>query len=164
MHYNKSEKGRQRKRERPFDNIIAGLIKLLVGIGENVKVAKGSERHGLEVATEESTGGKVEVAKRVKSIVIKVVSVESLDVFHEVPVEVPVTLGETLQILETAFQKFRASKVRSSRKCGVARRLRLIHWNCDSIHSSPNCRSRFTTTQKRVGKRGIGNKKLRTRK
>lgn len=77
--------------------------------------------------------------KRVKSIVIKVVSVEGLDLFHELPVEVPVTLGETFEILETAFQKFSASKVRSSGKCGVARRLRLIHWNCDSIHSSLHC-------------------------
>ncbi|WVY94190.1 hypothetical protein V8G54_033278 [Vigna mungo] len=138
-----------RERERPFDKIIAGLIKLLVGIGENVKVTKGSERHGLEVATEERTGGKVEVAKRVKSIVIKVVSVEGLDLFHELPVEVPVTLGETLEILETAFQKLRARDMRSSRKCGVVTKLRLIHWNCDSILSSLHCRnSRFTTTQK----------------
>jgi len=57
-----------------------------------VKVAKGSERHGVEVATEESTCGKVEMAKRVESIVIKVVSVEGLHVFHQVPIEVPVTL------------------------------------------------------------------------
>jgi len=39
------------------------------------------------------------MAKRVESTVIKVVSVE-----------VPVTLGKTLEIVETAFQKFRANK------------------------------------------------------
>ncbi|KAK7358039.1 hypothetical protein VNO80_17338 [Phaseolus coccineus] len=83
------------------------LIKLLVGIGENVEVAKGSQRHGVELASEESTGGKVEMAERVESMVIKVVSVEGHDVF-------PVTLGKTVEIVETAFQKFRASKVREA--------------------------------------------------
>lgn len=78
-----------------FDNIIARLIKHLVRIRENMQMAEGGERHGLEVATKERTHGNMEMAElleRVEAIVAEVVSAEGLKVFHEIPVESFVTL------------------------------------------------------------------------
>lgn len=60
-----------------------------------MQMAEGGERHGLEVATKESTHGNIEMAKlleRVEAIVTEVLSVEALKVFHQIPVESFVTL------------------------------------------------------------------------
>lgn len=43
----------KKERVRPLDDIITRLVKVLVGIRENVKVAKACQRHGLQFASNE---------------------------------------------------------------------------------------------------------------
>lgn len=103
----KNERCRVEVERIPFENVIARLIKLLGGIGKNMQMAKGGQRHGLQLTSDESTC----LIERGEAIFPEVVTVVGVKVLQESPVEVSVAFGKELQILQTTLHQLCTAKV-----------------------------------------------------